>query len=73
MPDIPLLPVMYLSQVANGVLLPIVLVFMLLLVNRPDLLGRWVNGPVANTVAWVTVVVMSMLSVWLVVTTVAGG
>jgi NRAMP (natural resistance-associated macrophage protein)-like metal ion transporter len=71
-PGLPLLPVMYLSQVANGVLLPIVLVFMLLLVNRRDLMGRWVNGPLENAVAWLTVVVMSVLSVWLVAATFAG-
>jgi NRAMP (natural resistance-associated macrophage protein)-like metal ion transporter len=66
-PGIPLLPVMYLSQVANGVLLPIVLVFMLLLINRRDLMGEHTNTVAFNTVAWITVLVMIVLSALLVV------
>ncbi len=72
MPGIPLLPVMYLSQVANGVLLPIVLVFMLRLASRRDLMGEYVNTPSMNAVAWITVVVMAVLSVALVGFTLAG-
>jgi len=71
-PRLPLLPVMYLSQVANGVLLPVVLVFMLLLINRRDLMGAHVNGRGMNAVAWLTVVVMSGLSVYLAAMTALG-
>ena len=71
-PGIPLLPVMYLSQVANGVLLPVVLVFMLRLVNMRELMGDRVNRPMTNLVAWATVIVMSALSVALVALTLAG-
>jgi NRAMP (natural resistance-associated macrophage protein)-like metal ion transporter len=71
-PGIPLLPVMYLSQVANGVLLPIVLVFMLRLASRRDLMGDYVNSPAMNAVAWATVVVMAVLSVALVGFTLTG-
>jgi Mn2+/Fe2+ NRAMP family transporter len=38
--------------VLNGVLLPFVLVFMLMLVNKRDLMGRHVNSRLYNTVAW---------------------
>jgi Mn2+/Fe2+ NRAMP family transporter len=72
-PGIPLVPVMYLSQVANGILLPVVLVFMLLLVNRRDLMGSAVNGSAMNAAAWVTVVVTSALAVYLGVATLASG
>src|SRR2546425_11582735 len=64
---IPLIPVMYLSQVANGVLLPVVLVFMLLLINRRDLMGQYTNGTAMNAAAWVTVIVTSGLSLYLAV------
>jgi Mn2+/Fe2+ NRAMP family transporter len=64
-PGIPLVPVMYLSQVANGVLLPIVLVFMLLLVNRRELMGGHVNGTAMNAAAWVTVIVTGALALYL--------
>lgn len=57
-PGMPLLAVMYVSQVVNGVVLPFVLILMLLLVNNKRLMGDFVNGPVFNTVAWLTVVVL---------------
>jgi Mn2+/Fe2+ NRAMP family transporter len=52
-PGVPLLKVLYLSQVANGILLPAVLVFMLVLANRRDLLGEHVNSRGFNVVAWI--------------------
>ncbi len=61
-PDFPLFFVMVLSQVANGVLLPFVLIFMLMLINRRDLMGEFVNGRVWNAVSWFTVVTMIILT-----------
>jgi Mn2+/Fe2+ NRAMP family transporter len=61
-PKFPLLKVTVLSQVLNGILLPVVLVFMLLLVNKHELMGRHVNSRFFNIVAWATVVGMSVLS-----------
>ena len=58
-PGLPLLKVILISQVANGVLLPFVLTFMLMLVNRPRLMGDWKNGVWANAIAGTTSVVMS--------------
>lgn len=72
-PDMPLLAVMYVSQVVNGVVLPFVLICMLLLVNDKRLMGRYVNGPVFNTVAWVTVVVLIGLTGLMTVDTVWPG
>src|SRR5580692_7144322 len=46
------------SQVLNGVVLPFVLVFMLLLINKKELMGEYVNTRLFNVVAWVTTVVM---------------
>jgi len=61
-PEFPLFFVMVLSQVANGVLLPFVLIFMLMLINRRDLMGEFVNGRVWNAVSWFTVVTMIILT-----------
>lgn len=61
-PKFPLLEVTVLSQVLNGILLPFVLVFMLLLVNKHDLMGRHVNSRFFNVVAWFTVVAMIVLT-----------
>ncbi len=41
-----------LSQVLNGVVLPFVLVFMLLLINKKELMGEYVNTRLFNVVAW---------------------
>jgi Mn2+/Fe2+ NRAMP family transporter len=52
--------------VANGVWLPIVLIFMILLINRKDLMGDQVNGRTFNTVAWVTSIAMIALTLVLI-------
>ncbi len=52
MPKVPLVRIAVLSQVLNGLLLPFVLVFMLILVNRKSLMGSLVNGRTYNVVAW---------------------
>jgi Mn2+/Fe2+ NRAMP family transporter len=72
-PGVPLFPVLFLSQVLNGLLLPFVLVFMCLLVNRVDLMGEHVNGRIWNWIAWGTCAVMIALTLGLVVTTIWPG
>ncbi|MGH9415636.1 MAG: Nramp family divalent metal transporter [Terriglobales bacterium] len=62
-PNLPLVKVILWSQVANGILLPFLLVFMLLLVNREDVMGDQRNGPVANFVAWATSIAIVALTV----------
>jgi Mn2+/Fe2+ NRAMP family transporter len=56
------IPIILLSQVANGILLPVVLIFMLRLSNREDLMGENRNSRAFNSVAWVTCVVMISLT-----------
>jgi Mn2+/Fe2+ NRAMP family transporter len=65
-PRAPLEKILVLSQVGNGIWLPVVLVFMLLLVNRRDLMGDMVNTRTFNVVAWVTTVAMIVLTLVLV-------
>jgi Mn2+/Fe2+ NRAMP family transporter len=66
-PHIPLVYVSVLSQVANGIVLPFVLIFMLLLTNDKELMGEHVNSRRYNIVAWVTVVVMIGLTLAMVI------
>lgn len=66
LPGFPLLKVTVLSQVLNGILLPFVLLFMLLLVNKRELMGRHVNTRFYNIVAWFTAVAMAVLSLFLI-------
>jgi len=66
-PHAPLFKILLLSQVANGVWLPIVLIFILLLVNRKDLMGEYVNSLSFNIVAWfisIAMIVITLLSVF---------
>ncbi len=72
-PGVPLFPVLFLSQVLNGLLLPFVLFFVVLLINRTDLMGEHVNGRVWNWIAKGTVLVMILLTLVLVVTTIWPG
>jgi NRAMP (natural resistance-associated macrophage protein)-like metal ion transporter len=67
-PHVPLWKVFIFSQVGNGVWLPIVIIFILLLVNRRDLMGEHVNSLTFNIVAWVTAIAMIILTLVLVYT-----
>ncbi len=61
------IPVILLSQVINGILLPFVLIFMLRLVNREDLMGDYRNSRLFNAIAWTTCIVMIGLTlIWVV-------
>ncbi len=66
-PNLPLIKIMLVSQVVNGMLLPFILIFMLLLVNDVRIMGKATNGPVFNGIAWVTTVIMILLTGYLVV------
>src|SRR5712671_1549746 len=67
-PRLPLVYVAVLSQVANGIVLPLVLIFMLMLTNDRELMGDHVNSRPFNIVAWTTVVVMIVLTILMVLT-----
>jgi Mn2+/Fe2+ NRAMP family transporter len=71
-PGAPLLLIMYASQVINGILLPVVLVFMLVLINDAALMGRYRNSRLFNFIAWATAILVSALTLALVVTTFVG-
>jgi len=62
-PKVPLVQITVLSQVVNGITLPFVLIFMLLLINKKDLMGKYTNSRFFNWVAWITTVVMIALTI----------
>jgi Mn2+/Fe2+ NRAMP family transporter len=68
-PRINLIMVMILSQVANAVFLPFVLVFMLILINDKHLMGQYKNSKFFNMVSWTTVAILIALTIALAVTT----
>jgi Mn2+/Fe2+ NRAMP family transporter len=61
-PGLPLLKILLLSQTANGVLLPFILIFMLLLAGDERLMGRYRNGPLLNAISWFTTAALILLT-----------
>jgi len=62
-PKFPLVKMILWSQVLNGMLLPFILIFMILLVNKHDLMGEWINPRWFNVVSWITVVLIIGLTI----------
>jgi NRAMP (natural resistance-associated macrophage protein)-like metal ion transporter len=61
-PNFPLVKTILLSQVLNGVLLPVIMIFMLKLINKHELMGEHTNSMWFNCVAWATAGIVIMLS-----------
>jgi len=72
-PGLPLFRVLLVTQVINGLLLPVLLVSILRLVNKRELMGARVNGRVYNAASWLTVVVVSALSLLYIATQIFPG
>ncbi len=70
LPGFPLVKMILLSQVINGALLPVVLIFMVLLVNRRSLMQEWTNSRTYNAIAWTAVTILIGLTLALVAFTV---
>ncbi len=70
-PGLPLIAVMYLSQVFDGLLLPIILVFVMLMSRDRRLLGNLTSGPILQTLGWTVTGLISLLSVGLVISELA--
>ena len=68
-PGVKLIPIMLISQATNGLLLPFVLIFMLLLVNNRRLMGKYTNSKIYNILVISVIVSMVGLSIALIFTT----
>ncbi len=67
LPDLPLIPVMFYSQVVNGIMLPFTLIPMLLIINDKKLMGSYVNSRAYNWICWALVSILILMSAgWLV-------
>ena len=62
-PNAPLILITLWSQVANGVLLPVVLICMILIVNNKEVMGEYVNKPMQNIFGWFTISVLIGLTI----------
>jgi len=72
-PHLPLIRVLLVTQVINGLLLPIILFAVMRLVNDRELMGAYVNGRMYNLGAWLTVIIVTALSLLLILATVFPG
>jgi Mn2+/Fe2+ NRAMP family transporter len=72
-PGLSLIQVLLVTQVINGLLLPVVLIACLLLINNRELMGQYVNGPIYNLAAWLTTIVVSALSILFIISTLFPG
>jgi Mn2+/Fe2+ NRAMP family transporter len=70
LPEFPLVKMILVSQVINGALLPVVLVFMILLVNKERLMKKWKNNSFYNAIGWFSVIVVGALTLALVALTI---
>lgn len=66
LPGIPLIGILFISQMVNGILLPIILVFVLVIINDKGIMGKYTNGFVFNAVTWITVVALIVVSLLLI-------
>jgi NRAMP (natural resistance-associated macrophage protein)-like metal ion transporter len=73
LPELPLIRVLLVTQVINGLLLPVILIAVLRLVNDKEIMGTHVNGRLYNLAAWLTTLVVSALSVLLILTSIFPG
>lgn len=66
-PNAPLITIMYISQVINGLLLPFVLIFMLKLINNKEIMGDYVNSKFYNIITWLVTIVLNITTIFLVI------
>ncbi len=71
-PKISLIKIMMLSQDINGILLPFILIFVMLIVNNKRIMGEYTNKPVGNIIGWATIIGIIAASVALVVFSIVG-
>jgi Mn2+/Fe2+ NRAMP family transporter len=69
-PNAPLVFLMVLSAVVNGLMLPFVLIYVIMLINNPKIMGEFVNSRVYNVISWATVVTVALLTVLFVFSTI---
>jgi Mn2+/Fe2+ NRAMP family transporter len=72
LPNAPLISISLWSQRINGLLLPVVLLFMMIIINNKEIMGRHVNKGLGNIIGWVTIILLIILSAIMLVTSLIG-
>ena len=68
-PNMPLITVMLISQLMNGLLLPVIVTCMLIVIKDRDIMGNYTNGDRYQVVAWLLVGVLYALDAYLILAT----
>ena len=63
LPGVDLFEIMMSAQVINGVLLPVLLVFLVFIASDRLIMGQYRNGRVWNVLTWATIVLITVLTV----------
>lgn len=67
-PNAPLVSISIFSQTINGILLPVVLICMMVIINKKEVMGKYVNNPIVNVIGWATISILVLLSLTLLIT-----
>lgn len=67
LPNAPLIQISLWSQRINGIMLPVVLICMMLIINKKEVMGKYVNKPLTNIIGWLTIVILIGLTATLVI------
>ena len=67
LPNAPLIAITIWTQVLNAVLLPVVLICMMLIINKPEIMGEYTNKKYQNVIGWTTSIILMLLSAVLVI------
>ena len=62
-PNINLFNILYYSQIIDGLLIPIVILYILKLCNDPDIMGEYTNSPTQNFISYILVLLMFLLNI----------
>jgi Mn2+/Fe2+ NRAMP family transporter len=71
-PRAPLIKIMIWSQDVNGILLPVILIFVMKIINNKKIMGEHVNKPIGNIIAWLTIIGIILATAALVMASVMG-
>lgn len=61
-PGAPLIQITVWTQVLNGILLPVVLVSMMVIINKAEVMGGYVNKGIKNFIGWTTITILVILT-----------
>jgi NRAMP (natural resistance-associated macrophage protein)-like metal ion transporter len=67
LPKLPLFSIMFVSQILNGILLPFILIFILIIINDKKIMGEYTNKKYFNIITWITTIIMISLTLFLLI------